>query len=799
MQYPSLIQSFWESPTRAVLLFDADWSVRTIPHIKWIHTGEQAVQLAAIPPKQLCDYQSYYIDEKQIVFVLSLCTYPDLEKIEHPIYLAGPFNQWNPFQDKRWRFKVVCHAGSKRWELAMAKDAFNIDKPFAFKAVTQQGVWLSPPLRAWNTIQDEQGNLNSLMQPSCTGKQGFYLNAPFKYEAFSPIHIEYAGQTYPIDPLPALMKLDIDGPLGAIVHQNSTSFRLFAPRASHVWLDYHLESHAPFTQKMEKIQDGIWEWTIPENLHGCCYAYRLESPQDPTLGCDINQRLIDPYAKAIHPVYNSGIVIDEKHIEKPKKSYQPPAWQNLVILEGHVRDLLAHAPIDLKPEQRKTLSGLTSWVKQPSHYLRDLGVNALELQPIQAFDGPLDAYHWGYMPIHYFSPAPAYLEKTDGLSQIREVQTCIQAFHTAGIAVIVDVVYNHAGQPNPFYAIDKYYYLRSDIKGHLENYSGCGNDLRTEAPMLQKLIIDSLIHWVKWYDVDGFRFDLAELLGMHLLKKIEQALKVIKPGIILIAEPWSFRGHIADQLKATTWAYWNDQYRDGIAQYVCGQADAGCLNFLLRGSCCAGMPTHSINYVESHDDRTWIDKITQNADHNGSHPTWEDIRRTHLMIAILMASLGIPMLSAGQDFMRSKGGLSNTYQHAQANALDYERAEQYVHTQNYVQAWIQLRHHRTLEPFFKHLIIPKDTYFHPFYHHEQKALGLLYNANGSLGKKRLLLAINPHSYAIELELPGIDPHAYHLIADHERVDPHGLPLPHFRWTNGKLHMPELTLGLFLHI
>src|SRR5690606_15958679 len=194
-------------------------------------------------------------------------------------------------------------------------------------------------------------------------------------------------------------------------------------------------------------------------------------------------------------------------------------------------------------------------------------------------------------------------------SQVRELQEMVEAFHRNGIAVILDVVYNHVGEPNHLFRIDKLYYFETNGDGSLTNWSGCGNDLRPGAAMSRRLVIDSLVHLVTMYGVDGFRFDLAELLGVELLREIEVALKRVRPDIILIAEPWSFRGHIAGALRDTGYTSWNDGYRNFLRDYVRGSGARDAAAYFLRGSPWhfARWPAQTVNYTESHDDRTWID------------------------------------------------------------------------------------------------------------------------------------------------------------------------------------------------
>ena len=152
------------------------------------------------------------------------------------------------------------------------------------------------------------------------------------------------------------------------------------------------------------------------------------------------------------------------------------------------------------------------------------------------------------MPVNLFAPASSYTEYPATGSQIEEFQDLVQAFHEQGFSVILDVVLNHQGIYTPLHGIDKGYYFEMDDSQELLNWSGCGNDIRADAPMVQRLLVDSLLHWVRTYDVDGFRLDLAELLGLETLKVIENALRKEKSDIHLIAEPWSFRGHIAKSL-----------------------------------------------------------------------------------------------------------------------------------------------------------------------------------------------------------------------------------------------------------
>jgi pullulanase/glycogen debranching enzyme len=386
--------------------------------------------------------------------------------------------------------------------------------------------------------------------------------------------------------------------------------------------------------------------------------------------------------------------LDPAWVGQGDRSFRTPPWQDLIIAEAHVRDLVAQAPIPLSPAERRGFTGLTKWVESPEFHLHHLGVNCVELQPIHECDSAnAEEYHWGYMTSNFFAPESTYALAPEAASGVRELQRLVAAFHARGMAVLVDVVFNHVGMPAHLMQLDRLYYFEQDADGHLANWSGCGNDLRARSAMTKRLIIDSCVHYLEAYGVDGFRFDLAELLGVDVLRDIELALKRVKPDVILIAEPWSFRGHIAGALRDTGWASWNDGYRDFVRDYVRGTGPAGRMEYFLRGSpwYFAKWPAQTVNYTESHDDRTWIDMVTENRDFNGFAPSALDRRRTHLMAALLFMSLGIPMIAAGQDFLRSKHGVTNTYLRGDLNALDYRRLYRYLGTHGYFADWIAFR------------------------------------------------------------------------------------------------------------
>ena len=401
------------------------------------------------------------------------------------------------------------------------------------------------------------------------------------------------------------------------------------------------------------------------------------------------------------------------------------------------------------------------------------------------------------MPLNFFAPAGGLATDRPRLTQMRECAEMVAAFHKKGIAVIADVVMNHLGLPTSALFIDKAYYFRMNSEGGLTNWSGCGNDFRTESAMAERMLLEALEHWVRVYGVDGFRFDLAELLGVNFLKKVQERLRKINPKIILIAEPWSFRGHIAAGMKNTDYACWNDGFREFVPGYLRGRAGVETAKYFLKGSVggVTARPVQTINYVESHDDHTWIDKITQNPDKNGYYPTLHDRRLTHLMAGLLTMSLGVPMWVAGGEAMRSKYGVGNTYLRGDLNAIDWAREREYPATVQYIRGLNLFRR----GPNGKALRVRElpEGYLQFFEVPGTSALGALYNAEEKIKAKRLLYLLNPTHETVKMPLTGLKPKEWKQIADFERIDESGLAFGKFEWKEELLELPALSAGIFV--
>jgi len=796
------------TPESGTIELTGDWRARGLPRLTLAEKPHRFARLAKLPDSEYGLVSGFYVDKAgKLVFCLDPNRVPNADWSKDVYFVAGSFNGWAEAVGRdEWRLKpteigertVLTWTGDLPWVLQ--------DPNHQFKFASGNHEWLQVPSDAPNAAWDSGHNCNHGLSIDRTGHHrfSFELKEPLDLSLPHAVILNTGGggrHTAELQPGRFFFDLRTELPLGSIVSSGETTFRLFAPRASSVKVacfEKLEEADGAEWRDLSRLADGAWELTLPGELHGWFYWYRVNGPKGTFSHFVPEFRILDPYALATVSREGPGIVVDQRRMAIQRSYFKPPSWHDLVIVEAHVRDLLTQSPIEGGPISRPTCADLVPMLDYGNSYLKKLGVNAVELQPVQEFDSKHpDEYHWGYMTVNYFSPESTYGRDPALASQMVELQEAVEAFHRHGIAVILDVVYNHVGEPNHLYMIDQLYYFEQSSDGTLSNWSGCGNDLRCGSAMTRRLIIDSLVHLVKFYGVDGFRFDLAELIGVEVLKEIEVELKKVNSDVILIAEPWSFRGHIAAALRETGYTSWNDGYRNFLREYVHCRATHDGAAYYLRGSPWhfARWPAQTVNYTESHDDRTWIDFITENHDGNGFVPTANDIRRTHLMGAFLMASIGIPMLSAGQDFLRSKQGVHNTYQRGDLNALDYRRIYQYPGTHAYFAAWIRFRLGR-YGRLLRHQTRPIEGFLEIYHAPEGYAIAAIYNANGSLGSMRMLFAINPLHNEVTIRIGEFTDFAWRQLADHE----HFMTEPEENgelFHEGLVFVPALGCGLWV--
>ncbi len=391
-------------------------------------------------------------------------------------------------------------------------------------------------------------------------------------------------------------------PLGCQVDAGQTGFRLFAPRATAVTLVLFERFEAVTGEELIMVPGpaGIWETVVPSDLTGRWYGYRIDGPREQGGMFDPSVVVADPYSKAVTTLNHwrlpaKTLILDTSYYWEGDRSPLPRNAAELVIYECHVRDLTAHPSSGARSPG--TYAGFTEkGIAGGLGHLLSLGVNTVELLPVMKFGtielpyhdqaarsdsgrvndwNPYARNHWGYMTSFFFAPesyygtdgsaAPGAVNGADGRA-VRELKDLVKALHREGIAVILDVVYNHTSHYdfNPFKYIDKQYYYRCDAGGNFLEASGCGNDFHTEQPMARRVILDSVRYWLEEYHVDGLRFDLAAMIDEETCRQITGVARATSPNVVLIAEPWGGGAHHPGWFADLGWWSWNDRFRDGV-------------------------------------------------------------------------------------------------------------------------------------------------------------------------------------------------------------------------------------------
>ncbi len=788
---------WWSQHDEIIVVLNKD--CHRIPTIKLENTNIDVSSVSRPDKLEYAKYSSYYVDGGKVHFFISPRCFPNVERGKN-YYLCGDFNGWgNAIGNVRWLCKQVYYEKDFWYKISVDLSSFNTKKFISeFKFASNDGIWLEPNRDVVNLSVNNHNHCNLKLDLRMTGSHAFVVKTSGRCQLGEPVRLKIVDfeQTSDVDESVLLAKIYSHSKLGASLENGVTVFRLFAPRAERVFVLYRKFNEKNDHLLIAESRDGvIWVAYADCDLSGYVYSYRVDGKNvNNTTSFNREQPIADPYANAMLNSKGECIVKYDSDLPIANDGFRAPSWHDLVIVETHLRDVLANASVELNSDARLTFSGLTKWLSSPDCYLRKCGANCVELQPIQEFtyENKTD-YEWGYMPVGWFAPSSAYSLSPEEASCNYEFAELVKAFHKAGLAVILDVVYNHYGEPNFLAFVDKQYYFATDFGGNLSNCSGCGNDFRSSTPMAKRMILDSLKKLIFNYGVDGFRFDLAELVGYDVLVEIERELKRVKPSVILIAEPWSFRGHIAHKLKNTGFASWNDGFREFILQYVKGIGNFEGLRHFIKGSLggIASFPAQSVNYIESHDDMCLLDRITG----NHHYPSVEDLRRYKMAYAITLLSHGVPMLAEGFDLTRTKNGKNNTYKDGETNKLDYNRGLRFSGVCNWLRALVKFRLSDDANALRRDGCT-SDNFF-KFYQCDgyAGACAVMFNyLNEDSSCPSVFVAFNPSEEYVQLDVAN-DLDGFTQIADIDTFNLKGL-LTDTPISNNKITIPPIGFALF---
>ena len=517
--------------------------------------------------------------------------------------------------------------------------------------------------------------------------------------------------------------------LGAVWSEDSTTFKVWAPKAATVKLNLYEHgsdeegdggSIATKTMELDK-KTGVWSIKVSGNLAGKYYTYSVKNGDTVTETGDV-------YAKACGVNGKRSMVVN-------LNSTNPDGWENDVhvtvsnpteasVWEVSVADFSSSESSGVSKSNRgkflafteegTTVNGIQGGTPTCVDYLKKLGVKYVQIMPFCDF-GSVDEskdimsqYNWGYDPVNYNCPDGSYSTNPyDGNVRIKECKQMIQALHNAGIGVIMDVVYNHTYSTDSVFqnTVPNYYY-RMNEDGTFSNGSGCGNDTASEHKMFRKYMIDSVTYWAKEYHIDGFRFDLMGVHDIETMNEIRKAVNKVDPTICIYGEGWAadtpqypadslaMKGNVSHMPGI---AVFSDELRDGLCGPVWKKEKGAFLagvpgaemsvKFGIVGAIehpqvrCdsvnysqkpwAEQPTQMISYVSCHDGLCLVDRLK--ASMPGATPE-QLVRLDKLAQTVVFTSQGIPFIYAGEEVMRDKQGVDNSYKSPDAvNAIDWRR------------------------------------------------------------------------------------------------------------------------------
>ncbi len=617
-------------------------------------------------------------------------------------------------------------------------------------------------------------------------------------------------QTY--DNFPAYSGND----LGVKYTPSKTVFKIWAPTAVAIKLRLYEAGEggkATQTISLEKAKDGVWEKTVDHNLKNTYYTFQTK------IGDRWLKERPDIYAKAVGVNGIRGMVVDLRSTNpvgwiKDKKPAQK-SFTDIIIYELHIRDLSVDPNSGIKAKGK--FLGLTEMgTKGPDgqstglDHIKSLGVTHVHLLPSFDFNSvdetkPNEKYNWGYDPLNYNVPEGSYSTiPYDGNVRIREFKKMVQTLHANGLRVILDVVYNHTSDTSSnFNQFVPGYFYRHTAKGAYSNGTGCGNETASERAMMRKYMIESVTYWAREYHLDGFRFDLMGVHDIETMNDISAALHKIDPTIFIYGEGWTagdsplpenLRAVKKNATKLDKIAVFNDDLRDGIhggwsdvksKGFVSGATDlAESVKFGIVGSVqhpqvdygkvnysrapWAAEPYQSINYTSCHDDNTLWDRLKI------SNPTASEadlIKMDKLSNAIVLTSQGVAFLHAGEEMLRTKQGVANSFNRPDSiNQLDWSRETKYKAVFDYYKGLVALRKNHPAFRMPSAQMVRKNLKFVTTSDPGIIAYQISNNANGDQWKN-ILVVFNGNTGDKKITLP---PGTWKLAVDGNAIDEKGI-------------------------
>ena len=607
--------------------------------------------------------------------------------------------------------------------------------------------------------------------------------------------------------------------MGMSIENGTFVFRVFAPRANKIEIAFFHSAKGPAyeTHFMVRDDEGVWEFSTKKRMWHKYYGYYVQAENGKGDMFNQNTLVPDPYSKVVS-TQNNYFINARTYIYKDNFDWEGDGWakpkdaRDLIVYEVHVRDMTAD------PSSNVDAPGSYLGMIEKIDYLKKLGVNAVEFLPLHDFANieipyrdsstalfntwnPYERNHWGYMSTFFFAPENYYGSKgnmvkdayiDDKGKSVEEFKTLIKALHKAGMAVMMDVVYNHTStyDPNPFKMLDKKYYYRLDKDQNFISLSGCGNDFKTERAMARKMIVESILFWMQEYHIDGFRFDLGSMIDDGTIDEIIREARMINPNVVIVCEPWGGGKYNPEHMSELGMGSWNDKFRNGIKGqnphnrpgFIFGNWDEGVnrsnvIRFLLGSHQDDGGQyldvRHSVNYLAAHDDETFGDFVRVYLGKAEENHVIENLEKHHklspeelkfhkLGAFMLGVSQGMAMIHSGQEYGRSKIIEVNEIPDEHQGMIDRNSYNK-DNTTNYINYDIA-EQNRELIDFYSSVFRLRQVYpqlrkapresLEPFFADSEFGIGYRIHANNQYDEELIVLVNGSQDKTAFYNLPG---------------------------------------------